>query len=412
MEKKLWLLEELVREIRYDKGEEAFRKVVALSVYPDQSFGEVHKILEYIAQDRRLEILKKLHNEVYVKAELEGPDLGGILNRLKEGEGVNAVGILETRISPSAKWSDMGRVLEKITERDRINAVKTISRAISPSSKELLGIDEVAQLTQKIPDFVDEFVEILKPWIDNDLDISRIRPILDSARNITNRIEILCELVTHAKRSRNKLHCAEIRSILQTIPQKNAIKALKNIRHLISNDIDLNRIQLVYECIMKADQVKALAILVKKNEDQDVNLDLSTSISSPTQLLSVSDIKAVLETMEEPYQGLLLLRDRIDPDLQINKIHEILQVMKPINRIDTILLLFEIAKFEENQTTFSAFDMRSALRVMGTSAVEALRFLVVRFRKNSDRDIEQILECFSEAEKPTARTILLNSTST
>jgi len=262
----------------------------------------------------------------------------------------------------------------------------------SGSPQELLTVEDISAIVIKIPNFNLLTITTLKPWISDNLDFTRMRLVLESCSDKNARIEVLSELTSVSVKTLPSLKCSDIRSILITLPQRIAEKGLKVISHLITPDLDINRVELVFECVMKTDQVKVLTTLLS---------------NSNTRISSMHEIRTIIEKMDQPFRGLECLKDKIETSIDLNKIATVLNVIPSIKRVDTTQLLLEHIPLDTNSSKLSAFDMRSVLMLMEANAsVEVLRLLLPRFEVTSDRDLMRILECFSDATRPVAEKIL------
>jgi len=301
--------------------------------------------------------------------------------------------VIEKRISPSIQLIELHRVLDCTPERDRFKVIQILVSIMSSSDEEqeFLNLPQLTTILLKIPNFSLATVTALKPWVAKDLDFTKMRLLLESCPDKNSRLEILAELTSVSLSSPAVLRCTDIHSILFTLPQRIAEKGLKIISHLISPDLDIHRAQLVFECVMKTDQVKALTTLLSACE---------------TRVGSVNEIRAIVEKMDQPFRGLECLKEKIEPNIDINKISIVLGVIPSIKQLDALQLLLEQVPFEVNPTQLSVFELRSVLMPMGVNSTEALRHLLPRFDICSDRDVEKILECFSDANRPIAEKIL------
>jgi len=160
----------------------------------------------------------------------------------------------------------------------------------------------------------------------------------------------------------------------------------------VSPDLDIHRVELVFEYVMKTDQPKVLTTL----------LGVSNSYVG-----TVNELRAIIEKMDQPFRGLEILMDRISPSIDMNKISTVLNIIPTINRRDALRMLCSKTDTVENSYKFSIFDLRSVLMIMETSMmVDALRLVLNRYEPSSERDFDTIMECFSEANKPVVDLIL------
>jgi len=223
------------------------------------------------------------------------------------------------------------------------------------------------------------------------LDFTRANKILDYCADKNNRIEILGELVNLSIQSPPQLHCSDIRSILSTLGQRFGEKGLKILSRLVAPDLDLHRIELVFECVMITDQPKVLTTLLNATNNQ---------------ISSMNDIRVIIEKMDQPFRGLELLRGRIDPAIDLTKISVVLSHIPVIKRLEVIQLFCDITS-GNSSCSLSTFDLRSILMLMeSTTIVTTLKLLMTKYEPSSGRDLDRILECFSEANKPNAELIL------
>jgi len=290
--------------------------------------------------------------------------------------------------------AELGKVLETISDRERFQAAQLITTVLQkPLDQSSLACDDIASIIQKVPNFALPTVSHLRPWISTELDFTRVNKILDFCADKNNRIEILGELVSISTQSPPQLRCNDIRNVLITLGQRFGEKGLKILSRLVSPDLDLHRIELVFECVMKADEVKVLSTL----------LGTSHSLIS-----SMNDIRAIIEKMDQPHKGLelLLSMDRIDPVIDLNKLSMILSYIPVIRRLEVIKSFCERTSVNSS-SHLSTFDLRSLLMLMEpTTIVDTLRLLLNKYEPSSARDKDRILECFSEANKPNAELLL------
>jgi len=262
-----------------------------------------------------------------------------------------------------------------------------------PMDQATLACDDIASIIQKVPNFALPTVSHLKPWISTELDFTRVNKILEYCADKNNRIEILGELVSISIQSPPQLHCNDIRNVLITLGQRFGEKGLKILSRLVSPELDLHRVELVFECVMKTDEVKVLSTL----------LGVSNS-----RISSMNDIRAIIEKMDQPFKGLelLLSMDRIDPSIDLNKLSMVLSHIPTIRRLEVIQSFCDRTSANPNPQ-LSTFDIRSILMLMEhTTIVNTLRLLLNKYEPSSARDKDRILECFSEANKPNAEILL------
>jgi len=304
------------------------------------------------------------------------------------------VAFLDKRISPSFNMAELSKVLETISDRERFQAAQLITTVLQkPLEQASLTCDDIASIIQKVPNFALPTVSHLRPWISTELDFTRVNKILEFCADKNNRIEILGELVSISTQSPPQLRCNDIRNVLITLGQRFAEKGLKILSRLVLPDLDLHRIELVFECVMKTDQVKVLSTLLG---------------TSQCLISSMNDIRAIIEKMDQPFKGLevLLSMDRIDPAIDLNKLSMILSYIPTIRRLEVIQTFCERTS-ANSSSQLSTFDLRSILMLMeATTIVGTLRLLLNKYEPSSARDKDRILECFSEANKPNAELIL------
>jgi len=287
---------------------------------------------------------------------------------------------------------DLAKVLEIINDRERFQAVQLITGVVKNNEQERLSCDDLVNILQKVPNFAQQTVVHLKPWISTDIDFTRVNRLLDTSTDKNSRIEILGDLISISVDSVPQLRCSDIRSILSTLPQRFAEKGLKILSRLILPDLDLHRVQLVFECVMVADQPKVLSTLLS---------------ASTTLISSMNELRAIIEKMDQPFRGLELLMDRIDPSIDFNKLSVVLSLIPVIRRLDVVQLFTDKTSTEQNSSPLSTFDLRSILMLMEASTIiDTLRLLLNKYEPSTLKDLDRIIECFSEANKPIVETIL------
>jgi len=305
--------------------------------------------------------------------------LEGMLNKMKEDDGCRMLAVVvEKRIGRGERLKDFGRVLDRIAERDRFKALQMVVLVLDAFGDEekkkmdALTIEDISSIVLKIPNFSLSTVTAIKPWISDSLDFTKMRTVLESCPDKNCRLEVLAELASASPNTPPILKSADIHAILYLLPQRTAEKGLKIISHLISPDLDIRRVEVIFECMMKTDQVKALAML----------LSVCT-----TRVGEMNEIRAIVEKMDQPLRGLECLKDKLEPNLDFNHIATVLNVIPAIKRVEALQILMEAAPMEINTCRLSAFEMRSVLMLMEASNImEALRQLLPRFESSSDRD--------------------------